>query len=152
MAPDRARRGVIAGDGEHVGLFAQQDWQRRVQFLNRLDLRAEVSVLAGFVGVLVVDEEVIVAVELSHIALELFGDVGWPFDLRHPDQLRQAFVHWVDGQGRGPQAVAIREGWNRGLMRDAAQKEAVGGFLFRQQRQRRLVEIGDELRRFFLFR
>jgi hypothetical protein len=53
----RARGGVVAGDGEHVGFLAEQDGQRGVELLDVFLLCLEVTVLAGFVGVFEMDEE-----------------------------------------------------------------------------------------------
>jgi hypothetical protein len=51
-------RGVVAGHGDHAGLARGEEvGHRRVEPLDRADLRGSVPVLAGRIGVLVVDEE-----------------------------------------------------------------------------------------------
>ena len=97
VALDGAGRRVVAGDRQHVGLLAQQDRQRGVEFLDRLLLRGEVAVLAIHVGVFEVDEEVVVVVVFGEVALELLGDGLRAFELGHADQLGQALVHRIDG-------------------------------------------------------
>jgi hypothetical protein len=68
MAFDGAGRGMVAGDGQHVGPLLQQDRQRGVEILDRLFLRLEIAVLAVHVGVFEMDEEVIEVVVLGQVA------------------------------------------------------------------------------------
>ena len=136
---------MVAGDGQHVGLLAQQDGQRGVEFLDRLLLRGEVAVLAVHVGVFEVDEEVVVVVVFGEVALELLGDGLRPFELGHADQLGQALVHRIDGNAARAQAIAVLEQRDVRLVGNAAHQEAVGGLLLRNDRQGGLVELGHQL-------
>ena len=92
---------MIAGDGQHVWLFLQQNRQRGVEIFNRLFLGAEISVLTGLVGVFVMDEEEVKVIVFPELALELLGDGRRSFDFLHADELRQAFVHRINRQCRG---------------------------------------------------
>ena len=91
---------MVAGDGEHVRLFLQQNRQRGVEILNRLLLRRKIAVLAVFVRVFVMDEEEIEVVVFLEVTLELLGDGRRPFDFLHADELRQALVHRINRQAR----------------------------------------------------
>ena len=63
---------MVAGDDEHVRLFPQQNRQRGVEIFDRLHLRDEIAVLAGFVRVFVMDEKEIEVVVFLQVTLELF--------------------------------------------------------------------------------
>ena len=72
------------------------------------DLAAAVAVFAGGVGVLVVQEEVVVVVPCVAQDLELLGEVGGPPEHVHAEQARDAAVHRVDRDRRGAQPEAGR--------------------------------------------
>src|SRR4030095_13847719 len=74
MRLHRAWRGMVARDREHIGFLPQQDRKRRVQILDCFFLGVEVSVLAMHIGVLVMDEEIIVVVVGLEVFLELLSD------------------------------------------------------------------------------
>ena len=146
VALHRGGRGVIAGDGKHVRLARQKNRERVVEILDRLDLGVEVAVFTGLVGVLVVDEEVVVVLVFLHVALELLRDGFRSLDLGHAHQLAQALVHRVHRQRRGLETIALFDGGDVGLVRHAAHQEAVRGLFLGEQRQGELVEVGDQLR------
>ena len=125
MAFEDARRRMVAGNGENVWFFSKEDWERGIQFRNRIAFAGEVAVLALHVGVFEMDEEEIVVGMFGEIALELLGDGLRPFQPGHADELRQAFVHGIDGEATSPQAVAIGEGRNGGLMGNSSEQKAI---------------------------
>ena len=141
---------MIARDRQDIRPLPQENGQRGVEILDRLSFGVEVAVLAVFVRVLVVDEEVIVVRVFAEVALELLGDGLGSLDPRHAHQLRQALVHRVHRERRGAQAVALLDGGNLRLMRNPPHEEAVGRALILQQRQRGFVEVGDQLGRLLL--
>ena len=128
-----------------IWLFGEENWQRRIELLDRLDLRIEVSVLAGLVGVLEVDEEEVVVLVLPDISFELLGDGGGALDLDHADELSQALVHGVNRQSCWFQLVALLEGGDVRLMGDATHEKSVRGFLVLQEWKCGLVEVGNQL-------
>src|ERR1041385_29049 len=97
VAFEDAGGGMVAGDGEHVGLFAQEQRERGVEFGDGVGLGGEVAVFAAHVGVFVVDEEVIVVVVFGEVPLELLGDGLRAFELGHADELGEALVHGING-------------------------------------------------------
>ena len=151
VAFNDAGSGVIAGKREHSGLFAQQDGNRGVELFNSLFLGCKVAVLTIHVGVFVMNEKEIVIIVFGEVALELFGDGLRAFQLGHADKLRQAFVHWVNGNAPCSQPIAIMKGGNGRLMSDAAQEETVGRMLFRNNREGSFVKVGDEFGGLFCF-
>ena len=77
--------------------------------LDRRDLAGAVAVLAGGVGVLVVQEEVVVVVPRAAQDLELLGEVGGPPEHVHAEQPGDAAVHRVDRDRRGAEPEAVVE-------------------------------------------
>ena len=65
------RRGVVAAHRDDVGRERTQFGHDRVELLDRLDLARPVAVFARGVGVLVVQEEVVVVVPRAAQDLEL---------------------------------------------------------------------------------
>ena len=126
MSFHRTRCGVIAGDGEHVRFFLEENRERGVEFLDCFFLRVEVSIFAVHVAVLIVEEEIIELVVLLQVSLKLLRDALRPFQLFHPDQLREALVHRVYGDRGSAKLVALLEGGNGRLMGDAAHQEPIG--------------------------
>ncbi len=150
MAFERARSGVVAGDGEDVGTFLEENGEGGVKFFDGLFLGGEIAVFAKHIGVFVVDEEVVVVVVFGEVALELFGDGLRAFDFFHADELGEAFIHRIDGETGGLEEVTILEQGNVRLMGDAAHEKAVGGFLGGNDGEGLFVKFGDEFGSFFL--
>jgi len=64
--------------------------------------------------------------------------------------LRQTFVHRIHRQRRGFKKIPVLEQRNVRLVRDAAHQKAVRRLFLRDNRQRFLIKLGDELRHFLL--
>src|SRR5262245_8759173 len=94
---------VIATDDDHVGAERANLGNERVEALERRHLRVEVAVLAGFVGVLVMDEEVVVTVPVLAERGHLVGESGAGLEHFHPDELGKTAIHRVRRDGRGAQ-------------------------------------------------
>ena len=59
MGLKSGRRGMVAGNHQHIRLRVHQNRQIRIGLLDNLDLPVEVAVLPGFVGVLDMDKQII---------------------------------------------------------------------------------------------
>ena len=71
VALEDRRGGVVARDGEHVRAEGEDARQQRVEALERGDLGVEVAVLARLVGVLVVQEEEVVAAPTARASVSI---------------------------------------------------------------------------------
>ena len=145
VALERARRRVVAGDGDDVRFFLEQDRQCLVEVLDCPSLGLEVTVLAVHVGVLVVDEKIFVVVVQLFVFLELLLDRLRALVLGHADELGEALVHRINSEARGAHGVAFGEQRDVRLMCDAAHEEAVGRLQAGEQRQGGLVKLADQL-------
>ena len=118
--------GVVAGDGHHVGAHGHELGDDGVEGLDGRHLGVEVAVLAGGVGRLVVEEEQVVVVPVLLEEHDLLVDRGRRADRVHAHQAADAPVHRVDGDGRGPQAVALLDGGQLAVGVEAPQQDGVG--------------------------
>jgi hypothetical protein len=146
VAGEHARRAVVAGGDEDVGLEGHDLRHGGVEFLGPLHLRIEVAVFAGAVGVLEVDEEEVVLVPVLFENLHLLVErLGMAEDV-HADELGEALVHRVDGDRGGAEAVDLFVAGNARLAGDAAEGAAVGLFLGLEEFLRLANEFLEDLR------
>ena len=141
-----AGRGVIAGDDNHVRVQFHELGQLRVKGLDHLDLAGEVAILARAVGVFVVDEEEVERVPVRPGDLELVGQVLARVEDRHPDQLGQAAVHGVNGDGRRPEAIKFVERHDLRMLGEPAQHQEIGRGLVLQDLPGLPQKLGGDLR------
>jgi len=141
---DGARRAVVAGDGDDGGLGGHQQAEGGIGFFNGGDFAGKVAIFTVHVGAFDVDEDVIKRLEGVRGGGEFFFYCLRAFDFLHADELGETFVHRVDGDGGGFEAVAFLEGFDFWLVRDAAEQKAIGRLAVFQQRQRLLVKLGDD--------
>ena len=102
VAAQLARRAVVAGHDQTSGFSARICGisRRAVSIISTFV--GEVAVLAGAVGVLVVDEEEVVVVPHALRAVSIWSSrVCAGVEHVHADQAGQALVHRVDGDGGG---------------------------------------------------
>src|SRR5262249_248716 len=120
-----------------------------VEVLGPLYLGVEVAIFTGTVGVFVVDEEEVVLRPVFFEHGHLLGErLGFADDV-HADEPREAFVHRVDGNRRGTEAVDFFVARQVGLAGDAAESEPVGFWLPFENGARLLDEFGGDLGRLF---
>ena len=129
------RRRVVAGHRDDVGSERPHLGDDRVERLDRGDLAGAVAVLAGRVGVLVVQEEVVVVGPGIAQDLELLVEVLRPAEHVHAEQARDPPVHRVDGDGRGAQPVALGERREVAVRVEPAEQDVVGPRLVRRARR-----------------
>ena len=143
VALELARRAVVAGHDQHVGRRARRSPAISASSSSIIStLRGEVAVLAGAVGVLVVQEEEVVVVPVPAPASRSARPSSLPGSrIVHADQPGQAPVHRVDGDGGGAQAVDLLHRGRRRLPREAAQRDHVGRLVVLED----LGRLGDEL-------
>jgi hypothetical protein len=105
VAREHARRAVVAGADEHVGFESHDPWHAGVDFLGAFYFRIEVAVLARAVGVFEVNEKEIVLrpILFEHLHL-LVERLGIAEDV-HANEPRETFVHGIDGDRAGFEAV-----------------------------------------------
>ena len=124
-----------------VGLERRDARHRGVELFDPLHLRGEVAVFAGAVGVFEVDEEEIVLRPVLFEHVDLLGERLGLADDVHADEAGQAFVHRIDGDGGGLQAVDFFVARQLRLAGEAAERQAVGLLLAGEQ----FAGLGDEL-------
>ncbi len=133
VAGEHARRAVVAGADEHVGLESHDPRHAGVDFFGAFHLRIEVAVLAGAVGVFEMNEEEVVLrpilFEHGHLLVERLGvaeDV-------HAHEPRETLVHRIHGDRTGAQAVDFVVAGEAGLGGDTTERTAIGFELTRQE-------------------
>src|ERR1051326_2010298 len=151
VAFDQARSRMVASNSENIRFLAKENGKRSVEFFDGLALGRKVAVLSIHVRIFVMDEEIVVIVVFGEVALELFGNGLRPFKFCHANELGEAFVHWIDGDAAGAQAVSLLKARNFWLMSDAAEQKAVCRLAFLDDGQRGLVKIRDQFGRFLCF-
>ena len=139
------RRGVVAAHTDHVGSEGAQLRHERIERFDRRDLADAIAVLAGRVGVLVVQEEVVVVVPRVAHDGELCLEIDGPTKHVHAEQSRDAAVHRVDGDRRGAQAVALREAWQLAVGVETAEQHHVGLDVRRERGAHLRVDFGDQV-------
>src|SRR5581483_2329127 len=73
MTAEQTRRTMVAGDNEYVRVKGTDLGDLRIQALDHFHFRWKVSIFAGAVGVLVVQEEEVVLVPQAPQGLDLVG-------------------------------------------------------------------------------
>ena len=111
VAGQHARRAVVAGADQHVGLEGHDPRDAAVNFLGPLHLGVEVAVFARAVGVFEVDEEEVVVVPILFEHLHLLVERLGLADNIHADQSGQALVHRIDGDRRRPAGRRLPRSW-----------------------------------------
>ncbi len=141
-------RAVIAGHDQHRRFHGRDAGNCRVEFFDPLYFRREVAVLAGAVGVFEVDEEEIVGRPICPEHVDLLGKrLGFADDV-HAHQPRQAFVHRINGNRRGTQAVHFLVARQFRLFGETAQRQAVGFCLIGKNFACLRDKLFGDLRRF----
>lgn len=142
----RHRCGVVAGHDEHVGLRGDQGRKAGIGFFDGGDFRGEITIFAGGVGRLDVDENKVVSFERFNGEFKFLGERVRAFNFGHADELGETFVHRINRDAGRFQAVPVLETRNVRLVGDAAEEEAVGGPAILQERQRLFVKLGNDFR------
>ena len=92
---------MVARDDEHVRRQRLDRRHEGVEPFERGDLRVEIAVFTGLVRVLVVHEEKIVALPVLREGGDLVGEAGARLHDVHADDLREAAIHRIRGDGGG---------------------------------------------------
>ena len=99
------RCAVIAGDDEHVRVQVEDAGDRGIKLFRLLDFGREVAIFTSAVGVFVVHKEEVEILPVLFQQVQLLVQGLRLADDVHPHQACQTFVHWIDGDRRGLEAI-----------------------------------------------
>ena len=136
---------MVAAHRDHVGSERAQFGHDRVELFDRGDLARAVAVFTSGVGVLVVQEEVVVVVPRLAQDRELLVEIRGAAEHVHAEQARDAAVHRVDRDRSRLQPVARREARELTVGVEPAEEDDVRARLVGERGAHVAVELGDEV-------
>ena len=129
MAAKLARRAMVPGHDQHVGIQRSNLGKLLVKMLDHLYFGREIAVFARAIRVLVMEEKEVILMPQLAKRFDLIRQGGAGVGHFHADQPGQTTVHGIDRDGYRAEPVNLLHRVDFGITREPSQRYHIGGRL-----------------------